>query len=149
MLFPPPPPPSPKIRHTTSAHQISVTCLLQRLISLILLSKICCWIAGYSSPEKCLTEVSISLGIYNRFSAVFQMIHCNNGCLQNRRLDIQNLGYVSCSLFSGYDIQHLKWLEMQRHALSYAGINLTSYHPPSGPLIFSVKISTPGTAFQC
>ena len=34
---------------------------------------------------------------------------------------------------------------------SYAGINLTGYHPPrltAGPLIFSVKIPTPGTAFQ-
>ena len=30
----------------------------------------------------------------------------------------------------------------------YAGINLTGYHPP-GPLIFSVKIPAPGTAFQC
>ena len=32
--------------------------------------------------------------------------------------------------------------------LNYAGINLTGYHPP-GPLIFSVKIPVPGTAFQC
>ena len=35
---------------------------------------------------------------------------------------------------------------------SNASINLTSYHPPrltAGPLIFSVKIPTPGTAFQC
>ena len=35
----------------------------------------------------------------------------------------------------------------------YASINLTSYHPPpgltAGPLIFSVKIPAPGTAFQC
>ena len=35
----------------------------------------------------------------------------------------------------------------------YASINLTSYHPPPGltarPLIFSVKIGAPGTAFQC
>ena len=32
-----------------------------------------------------------------------------------------------------------------------AGINLTSYHPPliPGPLISSVKIPVPGTAFQC
>ena len=34
-----------------------------------------------------------------------------------------------------------------------AGINLTSYHPPPrltpGPLIFSIKIPTPGTALQC
>ena len=83
-----------------------------------------CWI---SSPEKCLTEVSILLGIYNRFSAVF---HCNNGCLQNRRLDIQNLGYVSCSLFLGYDIQYLKWLEMQRHALSSTQLNQQNYQAP-------------------
>ena len=37
--------------------------------------------------------------------------------------------------------------------LNNAGINLTGYHPPPGltvgPLIFSVKIPTPGTAFQC
>ena len=36
---------------------------------------------------------------------------------------------------------------------SYAGINLTGYHPPpgltAGPLIFSVKIPTLRTAFQC
>ena len=35
---------------------------------------------------------------------------------------------------------------------SNASINLTGYHPPRadpGPLIFSVKIPTPGTAFQC
>ena len=35
---------------------------------------------------------------------------------------------------------------------SYAGINLAGYHPPpgltAGPLIFSVKIPTPGTTFQ-
>ena len=34
-----------------------------------------------------------------------------------------------------------------------AGINLTGYHPlpglTSGPLIFFIKIPTPGTAFQC
>ena len=86
-----------------------------------------CWI---SSPEKCLTEVSISLGTYNRFSAVFQMIHCNNGFLQNRRLDIQNLGYVSCSLFLGCDIQYLKWLKMQRHALSSIQLNQQNYQAP-------------------
>ena len=36
--------------------------------------------------------------------------------------------------------------------LTYAGINLTSYHPPGLTprlLIFSVKIPAPGTAFQC
>ena len=33
-------------------------------------------------------------------------------------------------------------------AVSNAGNNLTGYHPP-GPLIFSVKIPAPGTAFQC
>ena len=36
---------------------------------------------------------------------------------------------------------------------TYASINLTGYHPPPGltarPLIFSVKIPTSGTAFQC
>ena len=35
---------------------------------------------------------------------------------------------------------------------SYASINLTGYHPPGltpWPLIFSVKIPSPGTAFQC
>ena len=35
---------------------------------------------------------------------------------------------------------------------TYAGINLTGYHPPGltpRPLIFSVKIPVPGTAFQC
>ena len=34
----------------------------------------------------------------------------------------------------------------------HAGINFTGYHPPGltpGPLIFSVKIPAPGTAFQC
>ena len=58
------------------------------------------------------------------------MIHCNNGCLQNRRLDIQNLGYVSYSLFLGYDIQYLKWLEMQRHALSTIQLNQRNYQAP-------------------
>ena len=37
--------------------------------------------------------------------------------------------------------------------LGNAGINLTGYHPPpgltAGPLIFSIKIPTLGTAFQC
>ena len=35
--------------------------------------------------------------------------------------------------------------------MSYAGINFTGYHPPGltpGPLIFSVKIPAPGTAFS-
>ena len=39
-------------------------------------------------------------------------------------------------------------------AVSNAGINLTRYHPnppppPPRPLIFSIKISAQGTAFQC
>ena len=35
---------------------------------------------------------------------------------------------------------------------TYASINLTGYHPPgltAGPLIFSAKIPTRGTVFQC
>ena len=38
-----------------------------------------------------------------------------------------------------------------RMCMCNAGINLTGYHPPGltpGPLIFSVKIPAPGTAFQ-
>ena len=31
---------------------------------------------------------------------------------------------------------------------NYAGINLTGYHPPPGPLIFSIKIPAPGQLFS-
>ena len=65
-----------------------------------------------------------------------------------RRSHICNTVYRNIFVFEG-----------QRHtacdiAIPYAAINLTGYHPPlprltAGPLIFSVKIPTPGAAFQC
>ena len=45
----------------------------------------------------------------------------------------------------------IKFDEHEQYFRRNAGINLTSYHPPGlipGPLIFSVKIAAPGTAFQ-
>ena len=49
--------------------------------------------------------------------------------------------------------QHCQpWRDGKNGRFNNAGINLTGYHPPGltpGPLIFSVKIPAPGTAFQC
>ena len=99
----------------------SFLCSFTVLRALVLLT----WTGTRSSSQTCTALLAVPM----RKPLCLADIYADNvvvHCYFSRRKS----GYVSCSLFLGYDIQYLKWLEMQRHALSSIQLNQQNYQAP-------------------